>query len=142
MNEIARRDRLTQMHVSASAWNPSERQIAYRDAIFDPRIPPTIAARAEAAQVSRQTVYNWMRDADFHAWLSNERRLAFEHRIEDVKQKCIELALRGSAEHMRLVLEMAGELPGRGGRRDEAGGVSSGHPMVFINVPRPLPVNP
>ena len=115
-------------------FQPTERQAAYRLACLDPSIRPTISARATAAGVSRQRVHIWLLNPDFRAWLSTERRLAFEHRIADVKEKAVEMALRGSAEHIRIVLELAGEL-GRG-RGGEDGGPKNAV-QVIIGVPRP-----
>jgi hypothetical protein len=71
---------------------------------------------------------------EFCEWLSTQRRRAFEDRIDDVKQRAVELALHGSAEHIRIVLELAGLL-GRG--RFENAAQAQGQTIVQINVPRP-----
>jgi hypothetical protein len=124
--------RVTTLDVSQPAqWHQTERQEKYLCACLNAEIPRTITARAAAAGVSRQSVYKWLQTPEFREWLSTQRRLAFEHSIDDVKQRCVELAVQGSPEHIRIVLELSGEL-GRGAHQYEPRAVG-----VFINVPRP-----
>ena len=119
------------------SWSPTPRQEAYLQACLNPETARTITARAAAARVSRQAVYKWMQLPEFRAWLSTQRQLAFEHGIDDVKQRCLELAAQGSPEHIRIVLELAGEL-GRGAAH-VLGSAQVGIGTVYINVPRPAP---
>ena len=136
--DLVRRE-VTDVDSSGGAtWRPTERQEAYARECLDPQTPRTISARAAASGVSRQSIYKWLRVPEFRAWLSTQRRLAFEHAIDDVKARCVELAVQGSPEHVRIVLELAGELRGRG-MPYASDGINDRAVNLILNVPRPRP---
>jgi hypothetical protein len=92
------------------------------------------SARCAAAGLSRQAFYKWLQVPQFNAWLSTQRHLAWQQELPDIKQRCADLAKQGSPDHIRICLELAGEL-GRPGAHG-VGTPPSGITQVFVNVPR------
>jgi hypothetical protein len=79
-------------------------------------------------------VYRWMDDPQFCAWFTDQCERLFRHHVPAMWQKCLELAIAGSPEHIKLIAMRTGEL------RTETQGVGAaqaGITQVFVNVPRP-----
>jgi hypothetical protein len=132
--KLPARRQSTELDTSLSArWKPTGKQEAYLRACLDPEVDRTVKARCAAAGICRQAFYKWLQVPEFNAWLSTQRRLAWQHELPDIKQRGTELAKQGSPEHIRICLELAGEL----GRGHMLGNTQIGISTVFVNIPRP-----
>lgn len=112
---------------------PNRQQQRFLNTWLEPDSPDTIKGLAERSGVPRRTIYNWLDDDEFRQWFSEQAERFFGFNRLRMWQKCQELAIRGSPEHIRLCAQRVGEL------RTEGQGVPTGAGVnnVFINVPRP-----
>jgi hypothetical protein len=110
---------------------PNQQRLRYLRAYLDPATPCNIKAVAEAARVNRRTVYKWLDDPQFCTWFADQCNSLFRHRTHAMWQKCLDLALQSSPEHIKLIAMRTGEV-----REGAANGRGDGISAVFINVPR------
>jgi hypothetical protein len=115
----------------ARPFLPNPGQIRYAKAYLDPANPGNIKAIAAAAGVHRRSVYTWMQDPEFCLWLKEQAERVITHHLPIMWQRCLELAIQGSPEHIKLIALRSGEL-----RQDAPNGRGPGV-QVFLNVPRP-----
>lgn len=113
---------------------PTHAQLKYLSKWLDPDAPDTITGLAKFAGVNRRSVYDWFEDPKFCLWFTERVERVFLADKHRMWRRCIELACRGSVDHIKLVAQRAGELrpefPGNNETR-------SGSIQVFLNVPRP-----
>lgn len=115
---------------------PTPAQLRYLATWLDPAGPDTITQLAAAARVNRRTVYDWLEDPRFCLWFTTHVERVFLADRLRMWKRCLELAIKGSPDHIKLVAQRAGELRPEfpGNNSDRTGGM-----QVFINVPRPRP---
>lgn len=96
--------------------------------------PSSIKEIAARASVNWRTIYDWKADDRFVAWFNDECRRHFLHLTPLVHRVLAKYALAGSPEHIKLYMQWAGI---RAGSDDQPSRPST---AVFINVPRPKPI--
>lgn len=111
---------------------PHPQHWSYLRAFLDPAIPHNIKAICQAARINRRNVYRWLQDPAFCRWFSEQCDSLFRHRLHGMWQKCLDLAIQGSPEHIKLIAMKAGDL-----LQEAPNGRGPGLAQVFINVPRP-----
>jgi hypothetical protein len=92
------------------AFIPNQQQLRYLRAYLDPATPANIKAVAETAKVNRRNIYRWLDDPAFCAWFAEQCERLFRHHVPAMWQKCLELAMAGSPEHIKLIAMRTGEL--------------------------------
>jgi hypothetical protein len=121
-------------------FRPNAQQIRYLEKFMDPELKPwNIKTVAAAARVHRRQVYRWMENPQFCAWFKEETDRVFRHALPKMWARCMELAIQGSPEHIKLIGLRTGEL------RAEAQSVNGERASitnVFVNVPRPHQLEP
>jgi Helix-turn-helix of insertion element transposase len=118
---------------------PSLAQQRYLAAWLDPNSPHSILGLAKLVKVNRRTVYDWLDDQRFCTWFAAAAERFFQANKHTMWKKCLELAIEGSPDHIKLIAQRSGEL------RPDVQSVNGDRPgalQIFLNVPRPNQLQP